>query len=539
MWPWLALTAAGLLQAFAIAWPWHGTASIGLVYGAPQPYSQWLGIALLVKVIHAASGPIQAMRWSWWAFTVSGAATFWWLYVSMAHFGGVPPWLAVLAVGALAGALAIYGAVTCGWVFARLNKAPRGLLPVVFAATWMLAEWARGTWWSGFPWGNAATAHVTGLGVLAPWLGALGVGALAAGLSAWLGMVPWTGPGRWRLILALVVGAVALSPRAPWDDADWSLTRSGNSSSVTLLQGNIDQAEKFDPEVGIPKALAWYGEELLKPTADLVVAPETAIPLLQTQLEPGYWQALWTGLSQGEHAAMLGVPVENVEGGYENAAWLVTPEQAQAMVQASFVTTLGAPLWPESYSKIHLVPFGEYTPAGFRWFAGVLGMPLNGFTAGRMDQPSRAWAGQRWGVQICYEDVFGAELAMRMQHSAPTVWVNLSNIAWFGNTVAIPQHLNIARWRARELGRPTVRATNTGATAVIDHLGRVQAALPPNTRGVLTAEVTGREGLTPYAQWAGRWGDLPLVAWALGCLVFAAWRQRTLVHRSERPLHKS
>jgi len=105
------------------------------------------------------------------------------------------------------------------------------------------------------------------------------------------------------------------------------------------------------------------------------------------------------------------------------------------------------------------------------------------------------------------------------------VLVNVSNIAWFGDTVAIDQHRHISRLRALELQRPMLRATNTGATAVIDHRGQVVQELPRLTRTVLTGRVEGRDGLTPYARWAASWGLWPLVASCLVVLLLA-WPRR-------------
>jgi len=141
--------------------------------------------------------------------------------------------------------------------------------------------------------------------------------------------------------------------------------------------------------------------------------------------------------------------------------------------------------------------------------------------------------GQRVSPNICYEDLFGEQLAASLVQggeNAPTVLVNVSNIGWFGDSVAIDQHLQISRMRALELGRPMIRATNTGATAAIDHTGKVTASLPRLTEGHLEAQVHGRTGLTPYASWAGRHGLLPI--WAV-CLVVAALSVR-LRRRSRR-----
>jgi apolipoprotein N-acyltransferase len=141
---------------------------------------------------------------------------------------------------------------------------------------------------------------------------------------------------------------------------------------------------------------------------------------------------------------------------------------------------------------------------------------------------SFAFAGQRIGPNICFEDLFGEELALRFADAAqaPTLLANLSNIGWFGDTIAVAQHLHISRMRTLELQRPMLRATNTGATAVVDHRARVTAALEPFTRGTLEAVVEGRTGLTPYARWAGAFGLAPLALFGLAVLAGAGrWRR--------------
>ena len=171
------------------------------------------------------------------------------------------------------------------------------------------------------------------------------------------------------------------------------------------------------------------------------------------------------------------------------------------------------------YDKHHLVPFGEFVPPLFRWFTELLDIPLGDFGRGPLGQPSFAWQGERIAPNICYEDLFGDEIAAHFLRpdTAPTVLLNLSNIGWFGTGVAIDQHLQISRMRALEFQRPMVRATNTGATAVIDHRGVVTHSLPRATRAVLHAQVRGRDGAaTPFAWWAARWRLLPL--WSLGAL---------------------
>ena len=458
-------------------------------------------------------------------------ATFWWLFISMHVYGGMPSALAVAAVALLAGALALYYAAACGCWLLLMRGATgcalwwRGSL--CFGAVWTLAELMRGQWFTGFPWGAIGYAHVdSGLQAYAAWIGVYGMGALAAAGAMALAVMftPMTWFSRIRLL-----GICGVLLAAPWTvqqvRGDWTL--SAGQASVRLLQGNIAQDEKFIPGRGLDEALNWYGQRLHDNQAPLVVAPETAIPLLPSSLPAGYWGALAQRFTaQPDQLALVGMPVGSLQSGYSNA-----------------VVSLGGGLvQPYQYNKHHLVPFGEFIPPLFRWFMDLMQIPLGDFQRGAVRQPTVAWQNQRLALNICYEDLFGEELAAVFvsdaPHSAkweaeaaPTALVNVSNIAWFGDSIAIDQHLNISRLRAIELQRPMLRATNTGATAIIDHHGRVQAQLPRQTRGELNGTFEGRTGLTPYAGWAGRWGLKPL--WVVCLLVCLwAWRARTRLQRA-------
>jgi apolipoprotein N-acyltransferase len=196
----------------------------------------------------------------------------------------------------------------------------------------------------------------------------------------------------------------------------------------------------------------------------------------------------------------------------------------------------GQPGGSYRYAKHHLVPFGEFIPWGFRWFVDLMNMPLGDFSRGPLVAPSLNVRGQRVAPTICYEDLYGEEIAARFTRpdQAPTLMVNVSNLAWFGEHVAMDQHLQIARMRSLEFQIPTLRATNTGATVVIDGQGRVTDRLPLNTRGVLQATVQGQAGVTPFAWWAGRLGLWPLWGLGLGLASRAAWAAR---RRSRSPSH--
>lgn len=465
-----------------------------------------LTLLLLVWRLHQ-SPTRRAALLGWCYGTAWLVAGVWWLFISMHRYGGLPAPLAAAAVLALCAALSLYLALACAF-YARWRSGRPGADSVLFAALWFLAEWARAVIFTGFPWLAAGYSQVDGpLAALAPWLGVYGVGALmawAAALWAGLGGLPW----RRRATVGAAVLAVVTLPGLAGPP---SFTRSAGQFSVALLQPNVSQDEKFAAQ-RMPEALAWVARQLVAAQVDLVVTPETAVPLLPGQLEefaPGYWDGLRAHFSAPGRAALVGVPLGDFDRGYTNS---VAGMSAQ--------TTAPAALY--RYDKQHLVPFGEFIPTGFRWFTELMNIPLGDFSRGVLNPPSFAVGAQRVAPNVCYEDLFGEELARRFADPAlaPTVFANVSNIGWFGNTMAIDQHRNISRFRALEFQRPMIRATNTGATAVIDHRGRVLAELPRHTQGVLQAQVEGRSGTTPFAWWAAHAGLWPLVAAAvLRCLL--------------------
>ena len=491
---------AGCLHAFSIAWPFE----FGLTHGQPVWWLQLLAMALLAWQLDGAVTKKQA-AWVGWLFaTAMQVATWWWLFISLHTYGGLAAPLAVIAIVGLAAFLALYYAAACA-LFSHLAPANRAGRATLFAALWLLAELGRVALFTGFPWGEGGYAQLDG--PFASLVKLVGVHGLTLGAALLAASLVWVGrgfSGSCFKAAALIVG-VALVIFQPYEQGTGSRYSSAvpapNGFTVTLLQGNIAQDEKFQPSGGIPDALKWYQSQLLAATTSLVVTPETALPLLPHQLPEGYLDALLNrfvkaapGLPQT--AALIGLPLGNSQQGYTNSAIALKPSDSKTVYQ---------------YDKHHLVPFGEFVHPLFKWYLAIVNIPLADFNSGAVSQPSLDWQGQRIAPNICYEDLFGEELAARFMDpaTAPTMMVNISNIAWFGNTIAIDQHLNISRMRAIEFERPMVRATNTGATAIIDHRGRVTHLLPRHTRGVLVGKVEGREGITPYAWWAARFGLWP------------------------------
>ena len=562
----LVCVVAGVLQAASLAWPLQAWVPPGLAPGEPSGALQIASLALLVWALRHVHRVRQA-AWRAWVFATAWlTGTFWWLFISMHTYGGLPAALAVLAVLALAGALALYYALAAGLLarWAPRSRLQQGLL---FAALWTLAELMRGRWFTGFPWGAGGYAQVDLMAAWAPWVGVYGMGAIAALLAYSLAVLvpqavdallaqrrPHTrGPGApqaargWRpdgaglaaaLLLAVLWGSVIGGD--VWREQGQRGMAGTGPLRVWLLQGNVPQDHKFEPGTGLALALDWYPQQMARAVQaaargdaaapQLVVAPETAVPLLPQQAGPAFWQPLLARLAQPGQAApvgaLLGLPLGSFQTGYTNSAWGIAPEPA-ARALASGPTALSGEGFYR-YDKHHLVPFGDFIPPFLRWFIDLMHIPLGDFNRGALAQPAWGWAGQRVAANICYEDLFGEELAAGFAdaRAAPTVLVNLSNIGWFGDTVAIDQHLQISRLRALELGRPMLRATNTGATVAIDHRGVVSHRLERLTRERLAVQVEGREGLTPYARWASRWGLGPVWTLCLAVVVLIAGLSR-------------
>jgi apolipoprotein N-acyltransferase len=431
-----------------------------------------------------------------------------WLHVSMHDHGGMPWLLAAAALAAFAAYLALFPAAACLLAIALTRRAGGWRVAVALAGGWTLAELARGWLFTGFPWLAVGYAHVDGpLGAIAPLLGAHGVGmaaVLVAALLAVSAMPDTRGPTRWRtasLAGVLLAGTPALS-------AIDLVEPVGAPLSVRLVQGNVPQSLKFDPGTA-EAAMRAYTARVIESRAALTVLPETAWVRPWLATPPTIREAISASLRErGAHLA-LGVPlIDSVPDGARitNSVLLLDGDNAVGR-----------------YDKQHLVPFGEFIPWGFGWFVRLMNIPLGSFARGAPQQPAFALGDQRVAANICYEDLFGHEIATAVRAPvSATVLLNLSNIAWFGDSHALGQHLAISRMRALETGRPMLRATNTGVTAAIDHHGRVLARLAGHREGVLDVRVQGTTGLTPYVS-AGEW---PAIGLAVLLLILAGARRR-------------
>ncbi|AZV95624.1 apolipoprotein N-acyltransferase [Bordetella sp. J329] len=510
--PWLL--AGALLYALAFA---PGPLPAWLLPGA-----QWLGLGLLARHTLLAPSPWRAARDAWLFGIFFFALGTYWIFISLHTYGGIPAALAVIAVVALAAVMALYfglAALVARWL------APAGLgLPAILAwsAAWTGAEWLRGTLFSGFPWLNAAYAQVDG--PYAGWAilgGAYTVAFWAAFSSA--ALLVWLPTGiqtTARRLPALGLALAAALAGVLLARTDWSVAE-GEPLRVALVQGNIGQDIKFDP-IHIVNALQTHLQMSTaalesEQGADLVLLPETMIPLFQHQLPMAFWEQ-WRDLADSHNAVVLmGVPLySGPPDRYTNS---IIALHGGTDLQALYA---GTP--DEHYDKQHLVPFGEFIPSGFRWFVDMMEMPLGDFNRGDISQPPFPAHDQFVAANICYEDVFGEELLPAVRGGA-TLLANFSNLGWFGSSWALRQHLQMSRLRAQETARPMLRATNTGATAIVDEHGQVQTSLPTAAVGTLYGSVQGRSGLTPYVR-AGNTPILAIIALLLVGLGIARLRRR-------------
>ncbi|MCS6996147.1 MAG: apolipoprotein N-acyltransferase [Casimicrobiaceae bacterium] len=413
-----------------------------------------------------------------------------WVRISLHDFGGMPAHLAWFSALLFCLYLALWPALAAGITMA-LRPAGALSFASVFAAAWSFTEYLRAHLWTGFEWLSIAQSQAPEgpLAGFLPLFGGFGTAfllTLAASLVAFaLLPVPQAGPGTARDRLGWLAGATGvLLSAAAVSRIDWAQP-AGTPLRVSLLQGNVAQSIKWEPEK-LSATLALYERLTAQATGQLIVLPETALPTPLHRVDPAYLERLRNLAATRGANLLLGVPVLE-QGRYYNAVVSLGSEPSQI------------------YRKVHLVPFGEFMPLRWAlgWFYANVTIPMSDFSPGRIDQPLLTLNGQRLGISICYEDAFARDVHRTMPDA--TLFVNVSNDAWFGKSRAAEQHLQLAQMRAREFARPMLRANNTGITAILDSRGRVLDRLPAWETGILEAEIRGAQGYSPYTLW----GDLP------------------------------
>jgi apolipoprotein N-acyltransferase len=413
-----------------------------------------------------------------------------WVYVSLHNFGGMPAPLGALATFLFCALLACFPAFV-GFAQARMGFSPFTNTIIIIPALWTLSEWVRGWLLTGFPWlalGYSQTPP-SPLSGYAPVLGVYGISLLtimSAGVLAFLFK-----KGIRNNASSLVAHPSSLLLLALWlvgyglRHVEWT-EPAGEPIAVSLLQGNIAQEIKWEREQ-VEDTLELYRKLALESNTPLIVFPETALPLFYHQVPDDYTDELAAHARKNNGAMLIGVP-EYIAGKDELYNSVITADGKQ------------------TYRKVHLVPFGEFIPWGFDWVLEILHIPLTDFSRGRVEQKPIDAAEQKIAVNICYEDAFGEEIIRQLPEA--TVLVNVSNVAWFGRSIAPWQHAQMSQMRSAETGRYMLRATNSGVTAVINERGNIIESAPVFEQRVVVGKVQGFSGATPYV----RWGNTVIVA---------------------------
>jgi len=417
-----------------------------------------------------------------------------WVYVSLSTYGGMPFWMGAIAVLGFAGLLALFIALPCYLVtrFVRHSSKTRLLaLPLL----WVVFEWLQGWVLTGFPWMDLGYTQTSTW--LFGWASVGGVYLVSGMVTILAACITWLWIYKsWQPIAAL---AAVFAVSWVVNGMSWSES-TGDSIRVGVVQANVPINSKWqlNRRQQLISDYQRLSEELQNAgTLDLIIWPETALPLNVQEAAPEFWRAITPSGS----ALLTGV--------MDTPSLLAPKPSYDESYNAAVLSCDGA---TQVYRKRHLVPFGEYLPMRFMfgWVLDYLELPMSDFSYWK-GGPQSLTCGDKInvGLSICYEDAFANE--HRAHSGDATMLVNISEDAWFGDSLAPHQRLQMAQMRARELSRPLVRSANSGPSVMIDHLGRVLAKTPQFEVHTLAYELAPQTGATPYKRFGDWYAYLCLV----------------------------
>lgn len=427
-----------------------------------------------------------------------------WIYISLHTYGGMPALMAAFSTFVLAAFLALFPALV-GALSKKMCQQRPVWLVIAIPVFWALADWVRSWIFTGFPWLTIGYSQIPAspLAGYMPVIGVYGVTLLTTFIASIVGYLLAFPAEITRLYKAALASILLVSITGyGLKHIEWTKPI-GEPVAVSLLQGNIEQNMKWAPEIA-ERTMQQYLSMVEDSKAKLIVLPETALPVLASEIPDNIKNRLLAH-SHHTHGDILVGVVERENGEYFNS-----------------VLSYGS-AGTHAYRKSHLVPFGEFIPlkVAFGWiYRDWLNMPLSDLSRGAQYQQPMSVAGEKVAVNICYEDVFGEEIIRQLPMAS--LLVNVSNDAWYGESYAADQHLQFSQARALETGRMMLRATNTGATAIIDHKGNLTAHAPHFVQTSLDGYAQGYTGTTPYVYW-GNWLFLSICA---GLLVLIWLRNR-------------
>jgi apolipoprotein N-acyltransferase len=467
------------------------------------PFYAWPCVIISIALLFALWREARTAKHAAWIGFTWGLGLFLcgvsWLYVAIHVYGNMPAPLAAFAIFLFCCYLSLYP-MFAGALIHKLGKkySPIITLLIIMPASFVAFEYLRGWVVTGFPWLIAGYSQTPGgviaapLAGYAPLFGMFGITwllALTAGALVLLVAERKTLSSRIKIALPVITTIIWLSGFG-LQTISWS-TPSGSPLSVALLQGNIAQDLKWR-EDELANSLFNYQELVLKSKAKLIVLPETATPTFFHELPPDYLTSLRLHAQSNGGDVIIGAPYLSR-----------TDSNTMPSIFNSAISMGVAPT--QRYSKDHLVAFGEFIPPLFSWVYQWLSVPLSGFTRGGTEQAPMRLSNHLVAINICYEDAFGSEVARPLPDAE--LLVNMSNMAWYGRSLAADQHVQFSQMRAMETSRWMLRSTNTGVTAAVNERGEIVKALPQFTRGVLEIDAVPRQGATPYV----RWRDAPVL----------------------------
>lgn len=451
------------------------------------PFSYW-PIAILSPFILLLLLDKQSTKFGFWIAFSWGLGQFGtginWVHVSIDTFGGMPKIASVTLMSLLVAYLALYPALFGALLNRFFPKTTTQRLVIAAPIIWLITDWLRGWVMTGFPWLWLGYSQIDSpLNAYAPVSGVEAITLMLWLIAGSLALVAIT--RKWAyLAIPTAVFLVAFA----LNQVSWVKPDPSTKTSFALIQGNIDQKMKWVPSHRWPTLMKYTDISRDNWGTDIIIWPEAAIPALESDL-PAFLHNLDTAAKANNSALITGVLSQDNMGRFYNN-----------------VLTLGQNgLGPydydtaKRYSKHHLLPFGEFVPFGdlLRPIAPFFNLPMSSFERGNFIQPNLIANGRHLVAALCYEIIFSEQVRQNVTPDTDFI-LTLSNDAWFGNSIGPLQHMEIARMRALELGKPLIRATNNGVTAVTDYKGRITKQVPQFQTEVLKAEVTSTSGNTPY-----------------------------------------
>lgn len=484
-----------------------------------SPYDYWvcayvslLGLLYAAKTAKKSTALRATFLWGMGLFSIGVS----WLHVSIHQFGGSPLWLSYILVLLLAAYLSLYP-VLFTYLIQRFNVRSAVMFPVL----WTFTEFLRGWVFTGFPWLQFGYTQIdTPFAGIAPIFGVSGLTFFVMwGSAVIFTMISAlrTSPRKINVALANGILLVAVGGLAAFSSrVNYVKPVEEKAMTITLAQGNIEQNLKWDPAY-LDATLKIYGrlisERLGK--SDLIILPESALPALENRIQ-SFFDELKQAVKDSKTDVMIGSVYQDEQSGKLFNSIVLVNERYQ-------------PETAPRYNKHHLVPFGEYVPLEtvLRPLGSVFNLPMSAFRQGAEIQPSLPVKDHRFSAAICYEIILGHQLQENLKKDTDFL-LTVSNDAWFGDSHGPWQHLQMARMRALELGKPLIRATNTGISVFVDAQGKIINRAPQFEETVLTARIAPTEGVTPYAAL----GDKPLYALAALLLlmrVLGEWIKRKML----------